>query len=144
MMLPLQFNNPVALSSCNRPPLQIAFMTLFGTLAAGFYGLAINYKRLSYRAAFFKTLVAGAIVVPGSILLFLSLPGTPYDRLFPVVSAICAGCLAAVLQKARLGNAFNAGAKRQTVLSQVLVIGLSLLLLLPLLAVLVAINTNKA
>lgn len=121
-------------------PLQIAFMTLFGTLAAGFYGLAINYKRLGYRAAFFKTLVAGTVVVPGSILLFLSLPGTPYDRLFPVLSAMGNGCLAALLQKAKLRNAFNAGAKRQTVLSQVAVIGLSLLLLLPLLAVFVVIK----
>lgn len=123
-------------------PLQIAFMTLFGTPVVGLYGLVVNYKRLGCWAEFFKTLVCGVVVALVSLLLFLYFPETPYDRLLPVVSAICIGCLASVLQKARLRSAFNAGATRQTVLSQVLVIGFSLLLLLPMLVFLFEIDAG--
>lgn len=118
-------------------PGQIAFMTLFGTLLAGLYGIFRNYSRLGAVSKARGTVVAGCFLVPLTILLFLALPGSGYDRLFPIFSAILAGGACKFVQGRLLEEAQARGARFHKVWNQCLVILISLLLMLPVVAVFV-------
>jgi len=119
-------------------PGQIAFMTLFGTLLAGLYGIFRNYSRLGAVSKARGTVVAGCFLVPLMVLLFLALPGSGYDRLFPVFSAILVGGVCKLVQGRMLADAQMHGARFHKVWNQCLVILVSLLLMLPVVAVFVA------
>src|SRR5690606_34822322 len=112
----------------------VAFITLFGTILAGLYGIYSNYKAQGAKRAARFTMLAGCVLVPLSILSFLALPGSAYDRLFPVFSAILVGGGCQVIQGRRLQEAYTDSAKYHRIGNQCLVIILSLLVMLPLVA----------
>ena len=118
-------------------PGQIAFMTLFGTILAGLYGIFRNYQTLGAASAARLTVVAGCVLAPLSIFTFLILPGSGYDRLFPVLSAIFVGGGCKLTQGRMLTAAQANGARFYKVGNQCLVIVISLLVMLPLVTALV-------
>ncbi|MDQ7986249.1 hypothetical protein QYS36_15015 [Pseudomonas sp. G34] len=111
-------------------PGQIAFMTLFGTPLAGFYGIFRNYSRLGEISKARGTIVASCFVIPLMILSFLTLPGSAYDKMFPVFSAILLGGVCKLTQGRMLGDAQMKGARYHKVWNQCLVIFFTLLLML--------------
>ena len=118
-------------------PGQIAFMTLFGTMLAGLYGIFRNYQTQGAASAARLTVMVGCVLAPLSIFTFLTLPGSVYDRLFPVLSAILVGGGCKLVQGRMLKEAQDNGAKLHKVGNQCLVIVISLLVMLPLVAILV-------
>ncbi len=116
-------------------PMQVAFMTLFGTLLAGFYAMAVNFKRLGMRSAYKLTIFCTVLAVPAAIYIFSIIPRTGYDRLFPVFSAFCLGLAAFFFQSKPLKIAVKIGARRQTIAAQIFVIASSLLILLIVLSI---------
>lgn len=118
-------------------PGQIAFMTLFGTILAGLYGIFRNYQTQGAASAARLTVVVGCALVPLSIFTFLILPGSGYDRLFPVLSAILVGGVCKLAQGRLLKEAQASGASFHKVGNQCLVIVISLLVMLPLVAMLI-------
>lgn len=120
-------------------PGQIAFMTLFGTILAGLYGIFRNYQTQGAASAARLTVVVGCVLVPLSIFTFLILPGSGYDRLFPVLSAILVGGGCKLTQGRMLKEAQANGSRFYKVGNQCLVILTSLLVMLPLVAILIMI-----
>lgn len=118
-------------------PGQIAFMTLFGTILAGLYGIFRNYQIQGAASAARLTVVAGCVLAPLSIFMFLTLPGSGYDRLFPILSAILMGAVCKLAQGRLLKEAQASGARFHKVGNQCLVIVISLLVMLPLVAMLI-------
>jgi len=118
-------------------PGQIAFMTLFGTILAGLYGIFRNYQAQGAASAARMTLVVGGVLAPLSIFTFLTLPGSGYDRLFPILSAILVGGMCKLVQGRMLKEAQDNGAKFHKVGNQCFVIVFSLLVMLPLVAMLI-------
>lgn len=118
-------------------PGQIAFMTLFGTILAGLYGIFRNYRTQGAASAARLTVVVGCVLVPLSIFTFLTLPGSGYDRLFPILSAILVGGGCKLVQGRMLKEAQANGSRLYKVGNQCLVIVISLLVMLPLVAMLI-------
>ncbi len=118
-------------------PGQIAFMTLFGTILAGLYAIFRNYQTQGAASAARMTLVVGSILAPLSIFTFMTLPGSGYDRLFPILSAILVGGMCKLVQGRMLKEAQDNGAKFHKVGNQCFVIVVSLLVMLPLVAMLI-------
>jgi len=111
-------------------PGQIAFMTLFGTPLAGFYGIFRNYSGLGALSKARGTVVTSCFIIPLMILSFLTLPGSAYDKMFPVFSAVLLGGVCKLTQGSMLGDAQMKGARYHKVWNQSLVIFFSLLLML--------------
>jgi hypothetical protein len=134
---PVAKNEGAAEAGALYSPGQVAFMTLFGTILAGLYGIFRNYRARGAVAAARRTVVAGFALVPLSVLSFLALPSSAYDRLFPVLSAILVGGGCKLVQGRMLKEAQAEGARLHRVGNQCLVIVVSLLVMLPLVAILV-------
>lgn len=111
-------------------PGQIAFMTLFGTPLAGFYGIFRNYSGLGALSKARGTVVTSFFIIPLMILSFLTLPGSAYDKMFPVFSAVLLSGVCKLTQGRMLEDAQIKGARYYKVWNQCLVIFLSLLLML--------------
>lgn len=69
-------------------PFQIAILTFLGTPFAGLLAIALNYRSLGQRSAFIKALVISIVVLLLIMALYIYIPRTPYDRLFPGVMAL--------------------------------------------------------
>lgn len=117
-------------------PVQIAFMTLFGTILAGFYALAANYNQLGMNRAHKATILCAFFLVPAGIYVFSIVPKTGYDRLFPIGSAFCMALVGHILQGKYLKAAAGNGARRHPIWKQIIVIIVSLVILVVALTVL--------
>lgn len=117
---------------------QVVFMSLFGTIFAGLFGMYRNYRTLGAFAAARNTLIAGVVLVPLNIWLFLEVPRGAYDKLFPLFPALFMGVACALFQRRALRAALNNGALSRKVWDQCLVIAASLLLMLPVVALVVS------
>ncbi len=109
---------------------QIVFMALFGSLFAGLYGIASNYKTLGLKKRLYQTIFAGLFLVPSSAFIFVNLPESSYDRLFPLFIAVFIWLIAKFLQANHIESAFKRGAKKQSLLNQIVVILSSLMVTL--------------
>ncbi len=103
-------------------PGQIAFMTLFGTPLAGFYGIFRNYSRLGALSKARGTVVTSCFIIPLMILSFLTLPGSAYDKMFPVFSVVLLGGVCKLTQGRMLEDAQMKGARYHKIWNQCLVI----------------------
>ena len=79
-------------------PFQIALASFFGTLLAGFICLSLNYRSLKLQNSFRYTVIAATLIVPAAIAIFILIPDTPYDRLWPAATAIIMGYTAHLIQ----------------------------------------------
>lgn len=119
-------------------PGQITFMTLFGTLLAGLYALASNYKHLGMASAARNTWLVALVLVPLNIVWFMEAPSGPYDKLYPLLPALFLGVGSHLLQGWRIKQAMMTGGRLHRVWRQCLVIVLALLAMVPLVAVLLS------
>jgi hypothetical protein len=136
---------PIVLAELNKPagrvfysPGQIAFMTLFGTLLAGMYALASNYKHLGMTNAMRFTWLAALILLPLNVFWFMGAPSSPYDKLYPLLPAFFLGVGGHLLQGWRIKQAMEIDGRLHGVWRQCLVVGISLLTMVPLVAVLIS------
>lgn len=111
-------------------PFQIALASFFGTLLAGFFCLALNYKELRKRQRHRATLLLAAIIVPVFVLIYANYPDTPYDRFWPLAMALAMWAIAYVLQGRAIESAMAEGACRKSIPALIGMILFALVLLL--------------
>ncbi len=105
---------------------QIIFITLFGTLFAGIYGLAANYRQIDDRRSLRLTWLVASVVTPTYLSAYALLPRTSFDLLFPLLPGVLTGIVAAFLQNRFVRTALQLGAVRRSILDQVMLAGVSL------------------
>jgi len=91
-------------------PLQILFLSLFGTVLAGFVAFACNYQRLQQRRAFYVTLASGSILLPILTWVAITLPGI--DRAWPIILAVLMFAMTELCQRTPIKTAFLTGQAR--------------------------------
>lgn len=101
-------------------PFQIAILSFLGTPFAGLLAIAFNYRAIGQHKVFFRTLAVSVILLFLIILLYVYLPRTPYDRLFPGVMALFLSLTSYQLFFARMDK--NNLPQRQSVTKMILLI----------------------
>jgi hypothetical protein len=79
-------------------PTQIAIASFFGSVLAGFFCLIMNYRNLSMPRHCLFSIISVSILVPLIIWGYAVIPDTPYDRAWPLISALVMYVLAKTLQ----------------------------------------------
>ncbi len=112
-------------------PFQIALASFFGTLLAGFICLSLNYRSLKSQNSFRYTIIATVLIVPAAIAIFILIPDTPYDRLWPAVTALIMGYTAHILQGNLIINHLKKRNTRKSFwrVAGIIVVSLSILLI---------------
>lgn len=77
-------------------PCQILFITFLGTVLAGMLAIAINYRKVGLVNRYKQLLIFLVVLIPTYLYVFIHLPSTTYDRLFPIGTAILLGIAASL------------------------------------------------
>ncbi len=116
-------------------PFQIALVSFLGTILAGIFCLALNYRQVHNLQSYKLTLLLAMFVVPLVIFCYAIFPSTDYDSLWPLVTAFVMWAAAYMLQGNMIESAMEEGAFRKSIPALIGMILFSLILLLVLLVV---------
>ncbi len=110
--------------------LQIVLATFLGTFVAGFACLLVNLWLSQSQKKFYITLVVTVVCLPLLGWLYMTLPQTRYDRLFPIVSGVFMYVCAYALQGNLTRKTLKPGNLQRPLLHVLGIVGLSWIILI--------------
>lgn len=96
-------------------PFQVALATFLGTILAGLLCISINYNQLDMLKNLKLTLFVASLLVPLFISIYIAIPASGYDRLWPIGTALLMWLVAYALQGKIITRQLDAGDARKSV-----------------------------